>query len=249
MAFERLEDFQGAAILTLGVVFSFWESWRPARTISRRADWRRDALALVVLVVGLNVSGLLLNALFKATGLNAALAEAPWHGWPRWVQVGLAILLIDLSLYWLHRAMHTSALWATHKWHHSVEHMYWFSGMRTSLGHALIFAVPQVLFGFYVFHFAAYELGIVAILGVFIQYFVHSNLTVRLGLLEYVIVTPQSHRRHHARLDGVRHGNYATFFSFWDRLFGTYVDWRELPAEYPLGLPDRDNVARMAIGV
>ena len=62
-------------------------------------------------------------------------------------------------------------------------------------------------------------------------------------------MTPQNHRRHHALVEGVAHGNYGTVYSFWDRLFGTYVDYRELPRNYPLGIGERGDVVRMSIGV
>jgi sterol desaturase/sphingolipid hydroxylase (fatty acid hydroxylase superfamily) len=117
------------------------------------------------------------------------------------------------------------------------------------LTHGLLFAVPQVMFGFFVFRVGPVALGITAAVGVFVQYFIHSNLNVPLGPLEWIFVTPQNHRRHHALVEGVRHGNYGTTFSFWDRLFGTYVDWRDLPRNYKLGLGERDRTARMIVGI
>ena len=42
--------------------------------------------------------------------------------------------------------------------------------------------------------------------------------------LRWVFITPDMHRVHHS-LDTAEHnGNYGGLFSFWDRLFGNYVD-------------------------
>ena len=249
MPFDRFEDFETTAVLTLGIVFSVWEVWRPAHAIRRRDDWKRDALGLIVLVIGVNLSRLALRAAMHATGLDVWLAGMPWRRWPAALQLAIAVPLLDFCLYWVHRLMHTELMWRSHKWHHSVETMYWFAGSRTSLVHGFLFAIPQVAIAFYVFRFSALQIGILSGLGIFVQYFIHSNLHVPLGPLEWLVVTPQNHRRHHAFVEGVPHGNYATIFAFWDRIFGTHVDWRALPQGYPLGLGERDNPVRMSIGL
>ncbi len=249
MLFEHYEDFEVTAVWTLGVVFSVWESRRPAHAISRKADWRRDALALLVLIVGVNASRLGIQQAVRASGLDVRLASGSWNRWPVALQLVVAALLVDLSIYWVHRFMHTRLMWNAHKWHHSIEQLYWFAGNRTSLVHAFLFAVPQIVFGLFVFKFSAVQIGLISCFGIFMQYFIHSNLHVPLGPIEWILVTPQNHRRHHAYVAGAPHGNYASTFAFWDRLFGTYVDWRDLPHDYPLGLGERDKTARMAIGI
>lgn len=249
MAFDRYQDYEVAGVWGLALVFTLWE-WRcPARPIDRRADWQRDALALLVLTIGVNASRPALMALFDRLGVRESVAGAPWHAWPRPAQIVLAVAMADFGMYWVHRFMHTRLAWRVHKWHHSVEHLYWFSGLRTSLPHAFLFAIPQVLVAFFIFHFSALELGLISAAGIFVQYFVHSNLHVPLGPLEWIFCTPQNHRRHHARVPGTAHGNYGTVLSIWDRVFGTYVDWRDLPPDYPLGLDERGHAGRMSLGV
>ena len=49
----------------------------------------------------------------------------------------------------------------------------------------------------------------------------HANVRLRLGPLRWVLVTPQSHRIHHAPDPQYRDTNYGVVFSIWDRLFGT----------------------------
>jgi sterol desaturase/sphingolipid hydroxylase (fatty acid hydroxylase superfamily) len=60
--------------------------------------------------------------------------------------------------------------------------------------------------------------------------FYHSNIKTHLGILRYVMVTPQSHRIHHSRLRAHRDKNFGAIFSLWDHLFGTqYRRYDEYP--------------------
>jgi sterol desaturase/sphingolipid hydroxylase (fatty acid hydroxylase superfamily) len=53
-------------------------------------------------------------------------------------------------------------------------------------------------------------------------HFIHADLPWTFGPLGRVIVSPAMHRWHHA-IDAAAHGtNFATVFSLFDRLFGTY---------------------------
>src|SRR5262249_15125330 len=50
---------------------------------------------------------------------------------------------------------------------------------------------------------------------------IHSNVGVRTGRLQWIVNGPEAHRWHHA-LDDDAHGrNFATKLAIWDRLFGT----------------------------
>jgi sterol desaturase/sphingolipid hydroxylase (fatty acid hydroxylase superfamily) len=53
--------------------------------------------------------------------------------------------------------------------------------------------------------------------------FNHANVSVRLGPLRYLIVTPNFHHWHHAQDEEAIDRNYATHFAFIDHLFGTAV--------------------------
>jgi sterol desaturase/sphingolipid hydroxylase (fatty acid hydroxylase superfamily) len=249
MTFDRPEYYELTAAVAYGTLFALGERWRPAHDVRRAADWRRDALGLVILVLGMWMVRRGVGGLVEASGLDAWLRTQPWRRWPKPVQIIASGVLVDFCLYWVHRLMHTRAFWNAHKWHHSVEHMYWLAGLRTSFVHAFLFVAPQVLVGVYFFDFSLTEVGQGAATGVFIQFFIHSNVRVPLGPLEYVFVTPQHHRRHHALVEGIAHGNYATAYAFWDRLFGAYVDYRKLPRNYPLGIGERGDTARMIIGI
>jgi sterol desaturase/sphingolipid hydroxylase (fatty acid hydroxylase superfamily) len=64
----------------------------------------------------------------------------------------------------------------------------------------------------------------------------HANVRTNLGVLRYVVVTPQSHRVHHSVEARHHDKNFGAFLSVWDRLFKTHYigDDDEYPAT---GLP------------
>jgi len=66
---------------------------------------------------------------------------------------------------------------------------------------------------------------------------VHANLDWTFGPLRYVFVSPVFHRWHHAR--AVCDKNFASTFSLWDLMFGTYhMPVGELPKDY--GIDDKE---------
>jgi sterol desaturase/sphingolipid hydroxylase (fatty acid hydroxylase superfamily) len=51
----------------------------------------------------------------------------------------------------------------------------------------------------------------------------HTNASIQLGPLRYVIVTPNFHHWHHSQDQEALDRNYAAHFAFLDHLFGTAV--------------------------
>jgi len=73
----------------------------------------------------------------------------------------------------------------------------------------------------------------VVLLNLAFQFFVHTRLCRRLGVLEQVFNTPSTHRCHHAKNPRYIDRNFAGVLVVWDRLFGTYVTERDDdPCEY-----------------
>lgn len=142
--------------------------------------------------------------------------------WPLWAQLVFFVVTHDLYIYWFHRLQHKSkVLWRTHEAHHSPEEVDWLSGSRS---HALEILINQTVeFAPIILLGAAPEMvalkGMVsAVWGMYI----HSNINVRSGWLQYFINGPEMHRWHHAdepaeALDR----NFGTKLAIWDWLFGT----------------------------
>jgi sterol desaturase/sphingolipid hydroxylase (fatty acid hydroxylase superfamily) len=136
-------------------------------------------------------------------------------------QLGLFLISHDLALYWFHRMQHLSPrLWWTHALHHSNSELDWLAGSRATaveifLTESLKYT-PLVLLG------TSPEVAVIkgtidAVWGMYL----HANLDVRTGPLQYVINGPEMHRFHHA-LDRDAWGkNFATKFALWDWMFGT----------------------------
>ena len=139
---------------------------------------------------------------------------------------GAALLMYDFCYYWLHRMGHeVGILWAAHVVHHSSEHYNLSTALRqTSTGPLLswIFYVPMALVGVPPGMFVT-----VALIDLLYQYWVHTELIGRCGVLEYVLVTPSNHRVHHGQNDYCIDRNYGGILILWDRMFGTFADERK----------------------
>ncbi len=142
--------------------------------------------------------------------------------WPVWVQVLFFLVTHDFYIYWFHRWQHhNKILWRTHEAHHSPKTIDWLSGARSHSLEILInqtveFA-PIILLGAAP-EVAIYKGMISAIWGMFI----HSNIDVRLGKLQYFINGPEMHRWHHSDDGGKEYqNNFSTKLAVWDWLFGT----------------------------
>lgn len=132
-----------------------------------------------------------------------------------------AFVFIDFAYYWWHRASHRSnILWAVHVVHHQSQdynlavalRQAWFSGLTS-----WIFYLPLAFFGVNPLVFVGAKA-----LSTLFQFWIHTELVGKLGVLEYIINTPSAHRVHHAVNPKYLDKNYAATFMIWDILFGTY---------------------------
>lgn len=150
---------------------------------------------------------------------------------PGIVELGLAVLLLDLAIYWQHRLLHRVPwLWPLHRVHHSDVAVDASTGLRF---HPLEIAGSMAL-----------KLALVALLGpaplaVMLfelwlsvgSLFTHANIALPARaerLLRGAIVTPAMHRIHHSVRREETDSNYGFNLSLWDRLFDSY---RAAPAD------------------
>ncbi|MBK7255985.1 MAG: sterol desaturase family protein [Ignavibacteria bacterium] len=169
------------------------------------------------------VLGLIIFGFLNWIKFNTDLYQYSLIGsWPVWVQVLFFLVTHDFYIYWFHRWQHSSKiLWRTHEAHHSPKTVDWLSGARSHSLEILInqtveFA-PIILLGAAP-EVAIYKGMISAIWGMFI----HSNIDVRLGKLQYFINGPEMHRWHHSDDGGKEYqNNFSTKLAVWDWLFGT----------------------------
>lgn len=170
------------------------------------------------------VTVLLTIWIFKISdGAEIAAFYSDGHGpiarLPLWLQAIGYVVLTDLALYWIHRAFHRGFAWKYHAVHHASKDLEWISAARfhpvnLALGTAAVDIVvllagvsPNIFL--YVAPFAILTSGMV-----------HANLNWTFGPLRYVLVSPVFHRWHHSA--DVQDKNFASTFSLWDWMFGTY---------------------------
>jgi sterol desaturase/sphingolipid hydroxylase (fatty acid hydroxylase superfamily) len=143
-------------------------------------------------------------------------ADAPWV----WIA---ALVGYDFCYYWLHRAGHrVGVLWAAHAVHHQSEDYNLSTALRqTSSGFLLgwFFYLPLAVLGVPPLVF-----GIVALIDLLYQYWVHTQQIGRLGWFDRWFCAPSNHRVHHAVNDRYLDKNYGGIFIVWDRLFGSFVE-------------------------
>lgn len=138
--------------------------------------------------------------------------------------VVVAIILLDLIIYWQHRLFHTvPLLWRLHQVHHSD------NAVETST--ALRFHPIEIVLSMLIKFAAILIFGIPVLAVVLFEIilngcalFNHSNIRVPFDkVLRLFIVTPDMHRVHHSVIRGETNSNYGFNVPWWDRLFGSYV--------------------------
>lgn len=156
--------------------------------------------------------------LFDWIHRNHALVDIDPGKWWNWL---LAFLLLDFNYYWYHRAGHeVNLFWAAHVTHHQSEEFNFTVAFRNSfipLIYKTMFWLPIPLLGF------TPEMIIagISVSGIW-QFFLHTTVFRKLGMLEYVLVTPSAHRVHHGSNEIYLDKNYGAVLIIWDRLFRTY---------------------------
>ncbi len=239
-----------SVFLGLFAVIALAEAWRPrrVRALPRRARWltnwgftllntltlRAMAFALPLLAVGAA-----LDAAHNGWGLFNAL------DWPAWVEITLAILILDFAIWTQHLVTHkVPLLWRLHRVHHADRDM--------DVTTAIRFHPVEIALSMGLKIGLVYALGPAALAVILFEIilngtalFNHANLRLSLAfdrLLRLVLVTPDMHRVHHSVHRDEHDSNYGFALSVWDRIFGTYV---AQPAEghdaMTVGLRWQDN--------
>ena len=134
----------------------------------------------------------------------------------------LTFVAADFAYYWYHRFSHElPGLWSMHHTHHSSPWMNLTTAVRLNWVANFVSPVlftPLILVGFSG-DWVVYSLA----LGLFYQFFLHTDAVGRLGWLEGKLInTPSAHRVHHGSNPEYIDRNYAGALIVWDRLFGTY---------------------------
>jgi sterol desaturase/sphingolipid hydroxylase (fatty acid hydroxylase superfamily) len=160
---------------------------------------------------------LLIGALLR----RMAPIERGIGSWPVAAQVAFFVVTHDFYIYWFHRWQHASPwLWRLHEAHHSAREVDWLTALRS---HALEILINQTIeFAPMVLLGADPAVPLIkSAVGAAWGLYIHSNIGVHTGRLQWVVNGPEAHRWHHAIDQEAWNRNFATKLALWDRLFGS----------------------------
>jgi sterol desaturase/sphingolipid hydroxylase (fatty acid hydroxylase superfamily) len=239
-ALDKIRILSTTGIVLVAVLFIVLERFFPynkGQKLFRDGFFNDFVLYTLVqsYVLGLVIS-YLITAIDNSTHLSRLQLVSAW---PAWVQLLFFLVLHDFYIYCFHRYQHSSKyFWRTHEAHHTNTNVDWLSGSRS---HSLEILINQTIeFAPIVLLGAAPEVAIYkgmidSIWGMYI----HANIDVEEGWLQYIINGPEMHHWHHAADAEAHNKNFATKLAVWDWLFGTaYYPKGRKPKQY--GLPEVD---------
>jgi sterol desaturase/sphingolipid hydroxylase (fatty acid hydroxylase superfamily) len=232
LVLEREAVLRLSCFAAVFVVMWLWEIVSPRRalSVSKLQRWTHN-IGLLLL------NSLVLRVLFPAAAVGIAYTTAA-SGWglfnrvdlPYWLEVLLAVLLLDLAIYLQHRLMHrVPLLWRLHRVHHADLDIDMTTGSRF---HTLEIIVSMLIKWAVIFLLGPALLAVLIFETLLNGMAVFNHANIRLPgtidrLLRLLLITPDVHRVHHSILRHETNSNYGFNLSIWDRAFGTYIDQPE----------------------
>jgi sterol desaturase/sphingolipid hydroxylase (fatty acid hydroxylase superfamily)/uncharacterized membrane protein YhhN len=203
-----------------------WSRRSSSRTAGQTPFRLSDAISSISLGMLSQLTGALgklLNVgIYASVFESVALFPRPDY-WTSAVGVLLALVMYDFCYYWQHRAGHVVALfWAAHVVHHQSQHYNLSTALRQTSSGLLfgwIFYLPMAVLGV-----PPTVFGIVLLIDLLYQFWVHTEQVGKLGWFDRVFCSPSNHRVHHAVNDGYVDKNYGGILMLWDHLFGSFQE-------------------------
>lgn len=215
------------AFLIVFAAMALWEVLAPRRqrAAGRRYRWPHNMGLLLVDV-------LVLRVVAPGAAIAVALAgEAQQWGLlhalavPAWLAVPVAVVLLDLGIYFQHVMFHAvPTLWRLHRVHHTDVDFDVTTGTRfhpveilisTGIKCAAVAAIGAPALAVLLFEILLNASAV----------FNHANAELPRRLdrrLRWFVVTPDMHRVHHSIVYNETNSNFGFNLPWWDRLFGTY---------------------------
>lgn len=233
---------RAASFFGIFIVVALWELVGPKRklSVSKGLRWINN-----LGIVFFNTLLLCFLALLMAVGLAIMAEEENWGllnniAINSYVKMFLAVLILDLIIYWQHVMFHTfPLLWRLHRMHHTDLDFDVTTGSRF---HPIEIILSMIIKMLIVAALGAPPVAVV-IFEVLLNataMFNHGNIRIHINadrILRLLVVTPDMHRVHHSVKPDETNSNYGFNFPWWDRLLGTYKAQPE------------DNHLKMTIGL
>jgi len=246
------------AFVAIFAAMALYELWSPRlereemRGALKSRRWRTN-LAIVVL------SSICLRIVFPAAAVGTALyAEAQGYGLLRVIGVDpviaglIAFIILDFAVWLEHVVSHKwPLLWRIHRMHHSDQGFDLTTALRF---HPLEIVLSMLWKAVIIIALGAPAVAVlifeIVLNGMAMFNHANARLPLRLDrILRTVIVTPDMHRVHHSVVRRETNSNYGFNFSFWDRLFATYIEQPEAGHDkMRIGLQDYDGPKTSRLG-
>ncbi|WP_133903182.1 sterol desaturase family protein [Actinophytocola oryzae] len=199
-------------------------AWRPDRR-----EWGWYGVYFVLTMVSAAIAQTLVTMIVVVVSpLDPAL--------PPQAEIPAALLVGSLGSYLMHRLGHTNPwLWRFHGVHHVPEKV---NVGNNGVNHVFDIVISQGVVQL-ALAVAGFSAPSVLVVGLFVAaqgYFIHANIDVRIGWLNYLLVSPEQHRLHHST-DLAEAGHYGSDLAFWDKLFGSFT-WYPGREPVAVGLSD-----------
>lgn len=220
------------AFAAVFVVMAAAEAMWPKRTLShgKGQRWLTNLSIVVLDSFVVRLMGMLAIPLVAVTAAIAA-AQNGWGllnqvDWPWWVEGLVAIVVLDLAIWFQHLVSHkVPLLWRLHQMHHADVDIDVTTAIRfhpIEIALSMLWKIVCVLaLGAAPEAVIVFEIVLNAC-----AMFNHANVALPDGVdrvLRSLIVTPDMHRVHHSVIRREHDSNYGFNLSVWDRLFGTYT--------------------------
>jgi len=149
-----------------------------------------------------------------------------WLGLPYWLNLLIAVVVLDLAIYGQHVVSHKVPMfWLLHRVHHSDVDF----DVTTAIRFHPIEIALSMLWKIVVVIVIGAPAAAVVLFEIILNgcaMFNHSNVDLPKPLdrfLRTFLVTPDFHRVHHSVIHRETDSNYGFNLSIWDRMFGTYT--------------------------
>jgi len=224
---ENEAQVRGIIFLSVLTLMWIWQSLKPRRAFKVKASVRwTNNMALVFF------NSFVVRLIFPAATLGVAswALENQWGlfsllHWPWYIELVLAIVILDLIIYWQHRLFHkVPFLWALHKVHHVDQDIDVTTGSRFHT----IEIILSLLIKFALVCLLGPSLLAVILFEIILNacaMFNHANVKLPLAvdkIFRFILVTPDMHRVHHSTIGRETNSNFGFNITWWDKIFGSY---------------------------
>jgi len=141
-------------------------------------------------------------------------------------RIVFTVLVLDLAIYIWHRLNHEIPfLWRFHRVHHTDLNIDISSAARFHFGEVIGSAIITYTLMF-LLGATIMEIRLFQVFLFLMAQFDHCNIKLNPKFEKFlwlIVVPPAMHRIHHSNIKNHTDSNYGTIFSFWDRMFGTFL--------------------------